>query len=95
MVLAEGEDVDARRVGEHRFLDELPYGGGLCDESAGPVLRHVAERVEAELDVGHGLCSFTGRRAGGRALRTSHPDNYPDVPRQVKRIPIRLARVSG
>ena len=51
MVLAERDDVDAELVGEHRLVDDLPDRGGVGDELAGVVPGHVAEGVEAELEV--------------------------------------------
>ena len=56
VVLAERDDVDAELVGEHRLLDDLADRlrrgrRGAPSSSVG----HVAEGVEAEHEVGHGL----------------------------------------
>ena len=53
VVLAERDDVDAELVGEHRLVDDLPDRGGVRDAVAGVVLRHVAEGVEAQNEIGH------------------------------------------
>ncbi len=53
VVFAERDDVDAEFVGEHRLVDDLPDRGGVRDGQAGVVLRHVAEGVEAQHEIGH------------------------------------------
>jgi hypothetical protein len=53
MVFAERDDVDAEFVGEHGLLDDLPDRDGVGDGRAGVVLRHVAEGVEAQDEIGH------------------------------------------
>jgi hypothetical protein len=55
VVLADRDDVDAELVGEYRLLDDLPDGGAVRQQPPGVVLGHVAESVETENQVIHGM----------------------------------------
>ena len=46
-------DVDAELVGQHRLVDDLPDRRARANGCAGVVLRHVAEGVEPEGQLGH------------------------------------------
>jgi hypothetical protein len=53
-MLANGDGVDAKLIGQHGLLDDLPDRGGVRYRPAGIVQRHVAECVESESEFSHG-----------------------------------------